>query len=101
MLKVNAREACQAMHAFSRIFRIAQPRAWLCQGWYDWITGKHSQANRSWQKGLTFAAPDQLSMPYEQARIHFEAGRHLGDIGEGKVHLQKANDIYTELGIPA
>lgn len=99
VLKVNAREAYQAMHAFSHIFLIAQPRAWLCQGRYDWITGKHSQANHSWQKGLGLAR--QLSMPYEQARTHHEIGRHLNDEAESKLHLQIASDIYAELGILA
>ena len=67
-LKVSAKEACQAMYAFSRVFPIAQPRAWHYQGWYDWIAGKHSQANRAWQKGLGLA--EKLAMPYEQARAH-------------------------------
>lgn len=97
MLKINAKEACQAMHMFSRIFRIAQPRAWLCQGWYDWIVGKGSQSNRAWQKGLSLA--EKLVMPYEQARAHHEIGRHLNDEAESRLHLQKASDIYAELGI--
>jgi tetratricopeptide (TPR) repeat protein len=98
-LMVNTNEACQAMRAFSRIFSIAQPRAWLCLGWYDWIAGKDSNANRTWQKGLVLAG--QLTMPYEQARAHYEIGRHLKNAVEGKFHLEKAHDIYTNLGVSA
>jgi hypothetical protein len=97
MLQISAKKACQAMHAFSRIFPIAQPRAWLCQGWYDWISGKRSQANRIWQKGLGLT--EHLAMPYEQARAHYELARHLKDGVKSRLHLEKANNIYTELGI--
>lgn len=98
-LMTNANEACQAMRAFSRIFSIAQPRAWLLMGWHDRIAGKQSQANRALQKGIALA--EQLIMPYEQARIHYEIGRHAENAIQSKVHLQRANDMYTELGVPA
>jgi hypothetical protein len=97
-LKINAKEACQALHAFARIFPIALPRALLYQGWYDWTAGKRSQANHNWQKSLSLA--EQLAMPYEQARTCYEIGRHLNDEAESKLYLQKASDICTELGIP-
>jgi hypothetical protein len=98
-LMASAKEACQAMRAFSRIFSIAQPRACRLLGWQNRIAGKHSQANRALQKGIALA--EQLVMPYEQARIHCEIGRHAENTIEREVHLQKANDMYTELGVPA
>lgn len=95
----NAKEACQAMSAFSGIFPIAQPRVCLLLGWHDRIAGKHSQANRVLQKGIALA--EQLVMPYEQARIHYEIGRHAVNTIEREVHLQQAHDMYAKLGIPA
>jgi hypothetical protein len=61
--------------------------------------GKQPQSRRSLQTGITLA--ERLVMPYEQARIHYEIGRHGENTIEREVHLQKANDMYTELGVSA
>lgn len=98
-LLANAGEANRSLRAFSKIFSIAQPRSWLCQSWYERIVGKQSQSRRSLQTGITLA--ERLVMPYEQAQIHFATGRYAGSAHESDVHLQKASDLYAELGIPA
>lgn len=98
-LKANAQEACRAVLAFSRIFRIAEPRTRLCQGWYDWLTGNRSQALQAWQKAVLLA--QQLNMPYEQARAHYEIGQHLRDNDSGRLHLQQADDLFARLDISA
>jgi class 3 adenylate cyclase/tetratricopeptide (TPR) repeat protein len=73
------------------------PRASLYQGAYDWLSGKHRQAEKSWANGLALA--EQYQMPYDQGLAHFEIGRHqpAGDPGREQ-HLQQAANIFSELG---
>lgn len=79
-----------------RMFPIHAPRAWYYQGRYDWLSGKHRQARKAWQKSLTLA--EQLDMPQEQGLAHYEIGRHLpaNDPNRQK-HLNCAVEIFTQL----
>jgi tetratricopeptide (TPR) repeat protein len=90
-----ARQAIGALRQFARVFPIGQPRAWLFQGFYDWLDGKPAKARQAWRKGL--AAAQKLAMPYDEALAHFEIGRHAsGD--ERRDHLDRAADIFERLG---
>jgi tetratricopeptide (TPR) repeat protein len=92
----SARQACQALHRFARVFPIGQPRTWLCQGLYEWLAGKPDRAHKAWQKSLT--AAERLAMPYEQGRAHYEIGRHLPPDDPGRQeHLIHAREIFTQL----
>jgi hypothetical protein len=95
-LAMSARIGCNALRAFARIFPIAQPRAWLCQGWYNWLAGNPARADRAWQRSLQSA--QQLAMPYEQARAHYELGRHATRDVQRQTHLQSACDGFARLG---
>lgn len=96
-LAQSALPACKAMHTFSRIFPIGQPRAWLCRGLYDWLSGKHRQAHRDWQKGLAWA--EKLHMPHDLGLAHYEIGRHLktSDLDREK-HLAQAYALFHRIG---
>lgn len=101
-LKANAQQACRVLHAFARIYPIGQPRAWFCQGLYDWLAGQPNKAHQAWRKSL--AAAERLAMPYEQGRAHYEIGRHMphqpqrpGEWSRQE-HLRRAGDIFAELG---
>jgi hypothetical protein len=96
VLAISARRGCNALRAFARIFPIAQPRAWLCQGWYNWLAGDAVRADRAWQRSLQIA--QQLAMPYEQARAHYELGRHAARDVQRQTHLQSACDGFARLG---
>jgi tetratricopeptide (TPR) repeat protein len=91
-----AHEGCKAIHEFARILTPGQPRAWLYQGLLHWLKGEKSRASQCWYKSL--AAAEQLMMPYEEGRAHYEIGRHLpaGD-PDGQQHLARAEEIFTQL----
>jgi hypothetical protein len=95
-LKSEARQACQVMHDFARIFPFGQPRAWLYQGLYHWLEGKSVKAHPAWRKSL--AAAERLAMPYEQGQAHYEIGRHLPlDAPTRQEHLARACEIFARL----
>ena len=92
----SARQACQALRKFARIFPIGQPRALLCQGRYEWLSGRPRKAHKTWQKSLAQAT--RLEMPYEQGLAHYEIGRHLPlDDPAQREHLKNARKIFTKL----
>ncbi len=92
----SARQACQALRKFARVFPIGQPRAWLWQGLYDWLAGKPDKAHRAWYKSLVVA--ERLAMPYEQGLAHYEIGRHLTPNDPARqAHLKRAREIFTRL----
>ncbi len=93
-LKAKAQQACRLMHKYAQMFPIGRPRAWLYQGWYDWLNGKRSQARRAWQKSL--AAAGWLTMPYEEGLTHYEIGRHATG-SERQNHLAHAVEILTQM----
>jgi class 3 adenylate cyclase/tetratricopeptide (TPR) repeat protein len=93
----SAKQACKALHRYAKIFPIGQPRAWLCQGLYNWLTGKPSRAYKAWQKSLSLA--EQLHMPYEQGLAHYEIGRHLeAEARTRQTHFLQAYEIFDRLG---
>jgi len=89
-------QACKALHRFARTYPIGRPHAWLCQGLYDWLNGKHSKAQRAWHKSIAYA--DQLAMPYEEGLAHYELGRHSKG-NERQTHLTHAIEIFERLGV--
>jgi DNA-binding SARP family transcriptional activator/predicted ATPase len=96
ILTASARKACSAFQTFARSFPIAQPRMWLYQGWRSRLAGDLARANRAWQRSLSLA--EQLAMPYEQGRAHFELGRHAAGHERGQAHLRQAADCFATLG---
>jgi tetratricopeptide (TPR) repeat protein len=84
-LAKSAQKACKSLRAFAFIFPIAQPRAWLWQGLYEWLAGKPAKAHKAWQKCL--ATAEQLAI-----------GRHLPlDDPARPEHLSHACEIFTQL----
>jgi class 3 adenylate cyclase/tetratricopeptide (TPR) repeat protein len=94
--KLNASQACQALRQYARAFPIGQPRAWLWQGLYEWLSGRPGKAYAAWRKGL--AAAERLAMPYEQALTLYEMGRHLSAADPNRrTHLTRAAEIFRQL----
>ena len=86
-----------ALRTFARVFPIARPRARLWRGLILRLSGHPSRACVVWRDGLEWAG--RLDMPYEQALLHLEIGRHA-EVGgaAGTVHLECAGEILTRLG---
>lgn len=93
----SARRAVKSLHEFGRILPIGRPRAWLHQGLLDWAEGRQKKAVQAWEKSLGLA--EQMSMPYEAARAHYEIGRHVEVHAPARqIHLQKAIEMFSEMG---
>jgi eukaryotic-like serine/threonine-protein kinase len=95
-MKALARQACLAFHQFAQTFPIAQSRALLWQGLYDWLDGKPRSAQKNWRKSL--AAAQKLSMPYDEALAYREIGRHTTGY-KRETNLARANEIFERLGV--
>ena len=96
-LAAEAQKACRSLRRYARRYPIGRPRAWLYQGWYDWLSGKARKARKAWRKSL--AEAQASAMPYEEGLAHYEIGRHLpaGDPARQE-HLSCAVEIFTRLG---
>ncbi|HEX8201814.1 MAG TPA: hypothetical protein VF590_15165, partial [Isosphaeraceae bacterium] len=97
VLECQARQACAALRRLARLFPISRPRSRLCRGLLQWLSGHPARARQSWRRSLGEA--ECLAMPYEQARAHFEMGRHLGPGDPARRrHLERAEELFTRLG---
>ncbi len=94
-VKGRALQACHSLHRYAQRFPIGRPRAWLYQGWYDWLNGRAARARAAWHKALDYAG--QLDMPYEEGLVHYEIGRHASG-SERQSHLSRASEILAQLG---
>jgi class 3 adenylate cyclase/Tfp pilus assembly protein PilF len=91
-----AKKLCSAFRQLAFLVPIAQPHAYLYQGWYEWLSNEPGKAYKLWQKGLV--AAKKLDMPYEQGRIHYELARHLpASDPERRLHLEQAAEIFAQL----
>jgi hypothetical protein len=94
-LKTSAKAACKVMGQYARVFRIGEPRAYLWQGLYQWLEGRHDRARTTWAKSLV--AAERLSMTHEQALTTLEIGRHA-EGKEREVNLGQALEIFEMSG---
>jgi hypothetical protein len=100
-LKSSAQQTCKALHKFVWGYPLGETRAWLYQGWYEWLVNRPAKAWAAWQKSLT--AAERLKMPYDQGRAHYQLGRHCwpekngADNRQRQDHLRRACEIFTEL----
>ncbi len=99
--QTHTRNICKSLRRFARFYPIGKPHYLLAQGHYEWLTGKHRRAQNLWEKCIT--AAEQLKTPYEQAKAHYELGRHLSanqttkDGLGSEAHLNRACQIFAEL----
>jgi tetratricopeptide (TPR) repeat protein len=96
-VKSSARGARNALIKFAVQYPVGQPRAWLYQGWFAWLTGQKWLAHRYWRKSL--AEGKKFDMPYEVATTHYMIGRHLPLTDPARVeHLSAAEKLFSKLG---
>jgi hypothetical protein len=69
----------------------------LYQGLAEWLGGHPTRAAQAWQKGLV--AAERLAMPPDQARLHYEIGRHLPTQDPARCqHLERACALFEQMG---
>jgi len=94
-LQAEAQRACRTLQGFARVFPIAQPRAWLWEGLYAWLSGKPARAHKAWRKSL--ASAERLKMPYEQGLAQYEMGQHTTGADRQR-YLTCAGEIFSRIG---
>ncbi len=95
----DIRLACKAMYQYANAFGIGQPRILRLEGCKAWLEGKHNRAMRLWGRSLSLA--QQLAMPLEKGRSHYEIGIHLAvNTLQRQMHLEEAFRIFNALGAP-
>lgn len=90
------RQASKLLNSFARIFTMGKPRSYLVKGLDAWQRGQKGKAYKAWKKGITSA--ETLKMPYEQARLYYELGRHADTETEQQTYLLHAQTISNDLG---
>jgi tetratricopeptide (TPR) repeat protein len=94
-LQKSTQQACKMVSRFARVFPIGKARAALCQGWLEYLQGNRDKAKKRWESALSKAS--SIGMPYEEALLSFEIGRHSDNPGQAE-HLRKALTIFEQLG---
>ena len=91
------RKACKGLEAYAAIFPIGKPRALLYRGRRLWQSGRKGLAMKAWQQSLTVS--ESLGMPFEQALVHYEIGRHLDPAdARREALLAQARKAFNDLG---
>jgi class 3 adenylate cyclase/tetratricopeptide (TPR) repeat protein len=89
----RATQACKALRQFSKVFRVARPRAFLCLGRRAELAGDVVSARSAVSEALKSAV--QLRMPFEEARA---AARWAEGLGAGNperaVYADRAQALY-------
>ncbi len=93
----KAAQACHFMGDFTKTFAIGEPRQWLWQGLYNWLTNKPDAAIKNWGKCIEVAK--KIEMPHDEGLGHLEWGRHLpaGEPARAE-HLKAALHIFEAVG---
>ena len=79
---------------FAKVFPIGKARAVQCQGWLEHLQGKSDKARQTWERAVP--AAHTMGMPYEEALLHYEIGRHAG--GAQRIeHLRRALALFDQL----
>lgn len=93
----ESKKACNRLASHARTFPIAQPAALRCRGLLRWLEGKQSEAQRDWNQSLALAR--KLAVPYDEALVRWEMGRHLMEQVPTKFeHLREAQALLQRLG---
>lgn len=93
----DVQRACQALRGYARVFPIGQPRAYLWQGVFEWLSGRPHKAQKWWNQSLEVAK--KLDLPYSEGLTHLEMGRRLPLADPARPrHLVRAYRIFARSG---
>ena len=84
------------MRSYARVFPIGRPRAYLCRGTFEWLSGRPYLARRLWTNSLD--AAKRLDMPHAEGLAHYTIGRYLSlEDPKRAEHLIQAREIFARL----
>jgi len=90
-------DAVKKLTKYGKVFRLAQPRAHLYEGWRQDHAGKSDQAHESWKRSL--ASATALQMPYEAGLAHATLARCDGIPEDERLkHLHEARQLFERMG---
>ncbi len=93
----KAKQACDGLDAYKKVFVFAEPSALLERGIYEHFQGNKVKARKLWERAAERAR--SLSMPYEEGRAHAELGTRLVATDPARRrHLVVARDILSRIG---
>jgi hypothetical protein len=91
----GAHHACRSLERFALVFPVARPAALTWRGLYTWLAGRQDTARHRWAGAAALAR--RRGMPYDEARVLYQHGRHAPD-PEGRQMLKAAAAIFERLG---
>jgi hypothetical protein len=87
-------EALAAARRFARVFPIGVPREAHLRGLSLWLDGRAAPARSAWGEAL--AAAQRLEMPWDEARVRLDLGRH--GVDDSAQHLERAAALFQDVG---
>lgn len=91
----EARRVVAAFGRFALVFPVARPTMLLWRGLELWLRGRRGAARHHWFHAAILA--HRRGMPYEEARAHFQLGRHASG-PERRAHLERAAALFARIG---
>ena len=92
-----AKSALNNLHKQAQVLDIGRSRAWIYQGWYDWLNGKTEMALDAFSDGVSDA--QELDTPYDEGLAHYHCGRMLPTADSKRnANLDRAVTIFEQLG---
>ncbi len=88
----KSKKACKKALRFARVRRNALPEAVRLLGVCEWLSGRHTSAEKLWERSIAVA--EEIGAAYEKGVAHYEMGSRLNDEG----HLRQAEAIFSEIG---
>jgi tetratricopeptide (TPR) repeat protein len=96
-LAAEATAACAAVRRYARRFPLGRAHSALWDGLREWQADRPRRAMQRWRRTIRTAQAHE--QPFEEARAHFEIGRHLPAAdAERRVHLERAQALAQSLG---
>lgn len=88
----KAKHACYRALRGCGTYRGSLAYAYRLRGTYECLTGKHTAAQKWWQRGLIVA--EKQGTRYDLGMTHLEMGRKLRDAS----HLKRSEEIFLDIG---
>lgn len=97
-MSTQAQHALKSLQGHASRFPFGRPRALIWQGLFEWLSGNHEKAFRSWKNAVE--AAEKVNLKYDEGLAHYQISRHLTKNDPNyREHLGKARTIFHELEV--